>query len=160
MTADQGGRFPAHRQPTAREVLLGLLLALSVAVVVWWLVGPMTIDLPDPDVAVRAPELGATVERVIGLAALVVAVMSSFLLLRSGSAIDRRWWPVLAVLLLTAAFLAYGWRVLTAEVIGANIGAGLFLLVGLPLAAIALIGVVVRAAWLLVRGRRPPAAYR
>lgn len=130
---------------------LGLLLALSVAGVVWWLVGPMTTDVPDPDVLVRASELGPRQELGIGLGALVLAVIVAVFLLRSGRSLDRRWWPVLLVLLLSAAFLAYGWRVLTAEVIGANIGASLFLLVGLPLAAIVLIAVVVRSAWLMNR---------
>ncbi|UWP80002.1 hypothetical protein [Dactylosporangium fulvum] len=49
--------------------------------------------------------------------------------------LDPRWWRVLGPLLAAGVIVGYGWRVMTAGVIGANIGAGLVVLFAGPVVA-------------------------
>jgi hypothetical protein len=65
------------------------------------------------------------------------------------------WWGVLVPLLVAGAFCGAGWRVITAGVVGANIGGGLLLVSGVPI-VVTLIGVAVVVAWSLRRQRRHP----
>jgi hypothetical protein len=67
--------------------------------------------------------------------------------------VDRRWWEVIGPLVVAGLMVGVGWRVLTAGVVGANIGAGLALMTGGPVVAALLLWALVRAL-LLVR-RRP-----
>lgn len=46
--------------------------------------------------------------------------------------LDPRWWAVLILLVVAGCIVGLGRRALTAGVIGANIGAGLFVFVGSP----------------------------
>lgn len=52
---------------------------------------------------------------------------------------DARWWSVLVPLMAAGFITGAGWRVMTAGVIGANIGAGLVVLFGSPLVAALLV---------------------
>jgi hypothetical protein len=52
---------------------------------------------------------------------------------------DLRWWSALGPLVASAALIGFGWRAVTAQVIGANIGAGCVILFGGPL-VLALLG--------------------
>lgn len=66
---------------------------------------------------------------------------------------DRRWLAVLLPLLGLAAFAAFTYRVATAGVGGANIGAGLFIALAGMLTVVALPWILGRSLWLLTRGR-------
>jgi hypothetical protein len=46
---------------------------------------------------------------------------------------DLRWWSAFGPLVASAALIGFGWRAVTAQVIGANIGAGCVILFGGPL---------------------------
>jgi len=46
---------------------------------------------------------------------------------------ELRWWSVLGPLVASAALIGFAWRIFTAQVIGANIGAGCVILAGGPL---------------------------
>lgn len=67
------------------------------------------------------------VRPVLGCGSALVAIVAALLLtwasLRHG--LDPRWWSVLGPLLFAGVLIGSGWRVFTAGVIGANIGAGL-----------------------------------
>jgi hypothetical protein len=102
----------------------------------------------------RSFDIGHTTEQVAGVSAAVLAAAAVVALMHAGRAgrFDRRWWPVLVELMLAGALCGAGWRILTAGVIGANIGAGLVLWVGAPIVA-ALVGLAVFD-WLSVRAQR------
>ncbi len=59
--------------------------------------------------------------------------------MRRRASADLRWLAVVLPLLAAAVLLGWGWRVLTAGVIGANIGAGLVVAFGGPLVVAALL---------------------
>jgi hypothetical protein len=79
--------------------------------------------------------------------ALVVFAVS-----RSRRSLDRRWAPPLGALVLAVCLVDAGGRVVTAAVIGANIGGGMVLLVGTPTVGALLVGATVWSVDLL---RRP-----
>ena len=63
---------------------------------------------------------------------LVLAVPVAVLVVAARSRPLDGWWTVLALLCAAGALAAAGSRVVTAGVVGANIGGGLFLLFGAP----------------------------
>ncbi|NJP34519.1 hypothetical protein [Micromonospora thermarum] len=145
--------------PYRPAVLLpSLLLVLATPVAVWWLVGDVTSGdarrLAAEGVAldhtVRPVSLGATGDRIVGVLACVAAAVALGVLVRGTVVrrLDARWWAVLAPLVVAGALVGYAARVLTAGVIGANIGAGLIVLVGGPVLAVLLVVAAV-AAWRL-----------
>jgi hypothetical protein len=132
-------------------------LALATPVATWWLVGQQDADVPagtELDYAYRPLDIDPEVERVVGIGSTLLAVVSAVVLLGFRRRFDRRWWSVLIPVLAAGVLIGSGWRVLTAGVIGANIGAGMMLLFGVPLIAALLIWAVGRSLYLLF-GRRP-----
>lgn len=125
------------------RALLGY--ALAVPVLTWWLVGDLTHPAARQlaaegvplDYYIRPPGLSTGQQTAIGVTALLVTAATAAVMI---SSLVRRTAPVtlwLMVLLpLTAAGVIVGftWRVWTAGSVGANIGAGLMLLFGLPMA--------------------------
>ena len=107
-----------------------VLAVLAVPVVTWWLTGDQSTTNPDnADYVLRPPfRLSARATRALGTGALVVTVVAAaFLIAASAShSFDLSWWSVVGPLLLLGIFLGLGLRIFTAGVIGANIGAGLF----------------------------------
>jgi hypothetical protein len=127
----------------------GLVLAaaiaysLAVPVVTWWLVGDQsTVPLSArPDYVIRPFRISPALERALGLMSVLVFSAAVAVLTRASlrHGLDLRWWSVLGPLLPAGVLLGFGWRVLTAGVIGANIGAGLFIFVAGPV-IVALLG--------------------
>ncbi len=114
-----------------------LALVLAVPVAAWWLVGDLS-TVPasmSPDYAFRPWPISPAAARAAGIGSLAVAGMAAAALgwaaLRRR--LDARWWAVLVPLLAAGFIAGTGWRVMTAGVIGANIGAGLVVLVGGPI---------------------------
>jgi hypothetical protein len=60
---------------------------------------------------------------------------------------DRRAAQLVALLMLAGVVLAFGARIVTAGVIGANIGGGFLVLVGLPMWTLAVAAAVIRYWW-------------
>jgi hypothetical protein len=121
---------------------VGCLLATPVAV--WWRVGDQSPTVPPGtalDYVIRPPVIDPWVERVIGIAAVLVVGGTVFLLVRGSrrGRFDRRWWAALLPALAAGIVAGLGGRVVTAGTIGANIGGGLVIIVGGPLVALLLL---------------------
>jgi hypothetical protein len=68
--------------------------------------------------------------------------------------LDARWWGVLVPLLAAGFIAGAGWRVMTARVIGANIGAGFVVLFGGPIFVLLVAWALVFSVFLLSLARR------
>src|SRR5215469_5218615 len=147
------------KRAVARWVALpaaaGLVLALPVAT--WWLVGDQstTSASEDPDFAFRPLDVSRGVERVAGRASALLAAVMLLLLVwfTVRHLFDARWWSVLVPLMAAGFITGAGWRVMTAGVIGANIGAGFVIMVGTPLVTALLVWAVARSIYLVHRLR-------
>ncbi|MGN9778229.1 hypothetical protein ACTMS0_21055 [Micromonospora sp. H33] len=148
--------------PYRPSILLpSLLLVLATPVAAWWLIGDLTsgqarrlaAEGTALDYTVRPVSLGAAGDRIVGVLACVAALVALGVLVRGTVVrqVDPRWWAVLLPLVAAGALAGYAGRVLTAGVIGANIGAGLIVLTGGPVLVVLLVVAAV-AAWRL-RGR-------
>ena len=111
-------------------VLAGAVaLVLAVPVAAWWRIGDRYSTLyPSPisSSVIRPFPVSPAAERAAGtgavLAAIVAATWLTWASLRHD--FDLRWWSVLGPLLPAGILAGFGWRVLTARMDGANIGAG------------------------------------
>ncbi|MGW0862281.1 hypothetical protein [Streptomyces sp. NPDC002611] len=131
----------------------GVALVLGVPVAAWGLMGQQNHDgLPasELDYAYQPWGIGDGVAAGVGGLALVLAGVGAAVLVRG--AMDRRWWGVLGPLVVVGLMVGVGWRVLTAGVVGANIGAGMLIIFGTPVAAGLLLWAVGRGVWLATRG--------
>jgi len=125
-------------------------LVAAVPVAAWGLMGQQNAtEVPDGqlDYAFRPFDVPDGLDTVLGVIALLLGGVGAALLVRASrrGELDRRWWEVIAPLVVAGVIVGAGWRVLTAGVVGANIGAGLVVIVGGPVVA----GLVL---WALVRG--------
>jgi hypothetical protein len=107
---------------------------LATPVVAWWATGDFSenIDPRRADYFLPPLPLGERVELGLGLGASVVAGASLVVLAVATRrrSVDRTWWAVLVPLLVVGAFCGWAYRVMSAAVSGANIGAGFLLMVG------------------------------
>jgi hypothetical protein len=158
-----GGRKPAGATWLTLPAAAGLVLATPVAA--WWIVGPQDsagFAPADLDYAIRPFRITPAAERAVGAGSVVLAVVTALLLgwatLRRR--FDPRWWRVLGALLIVGVLIGWSWRVLTAGVIGANIGAGMVILLIGPLVVFLLAFAVWRSLRLVspsAHGAAPPA---
>ncbi|MDQ6696261.1 MAG: hypothetical protein M3Z46_02230 [Actinomycetota bacterium] len=116
---------------------------------VWWIIGDQTdssIAGDSPDHMLEPLPLSGNVELGVGVAAVAVVVACSVVLVVRAhrQAWDRLWLGPLAAAASAAVITGYGCRVVTAGVIGANIGAGMMVMFGGPL-------VLVLLGWALAR---------
>ncbi len=109
------------------------LLALSTAVVVWWMIGDLSEpDLFAPDYMFEPPRIAGTVEDAIGIVGSIVTTAILIVLLRAlASRITRRQFAATVPVIALGAYVGFSWRVMTAAVSGANIGGGLLMLVAI-----------------------------
>jgi hypothetical protein len=103
----------------------------------WWLVGDQS-TVPassDPDYAFRPWPISPAAARAAGIGSLTIAATATGLLgwATARRLLDVRWWAVLVPLTAAGFIAGAGWRVMTAGVIGANIGAGFVVLLGGPI---------------------------
>ncbi|MEU5009519.1 hypothetical protein AB0G35_04345 [Streptomyces sp. NPDC021749] len=135
--------------PTAAAAVLPVALPVAV----WGLLGQDDYQGVPPsrlDYFVRPPELPPGLDTELGVLALTAVVASAVALARATChhAFDRRWWQVLAPLLAAGLLVGWGWRVLTAGTIGANIGAGVVLMAFGPVVAALVLSAAGRGIWL------------
>lgn len=117
---------------------VGLILATPAAT--WWLVGPLN-TAPAPvglDYTFRPWRISLLVARAAGMTATALALVSLAILIWATvrRLLEARWWLVLLPLLAAGFIAGAGWRVMSAGVLGSNIGAGFVVLFGWPLAAV------------------------
>lgn len=129
-----------------RYVAAAVAAVLAAPVATWTLLGDLSsegFDEEELDYLFRAPAVPRTVELLAGVAALAVLVVSALVIGRALHLghLRRPWLGTVVPLCAAGVVLGFGGRALTAGGIGANIGGGLFILFGLPLA-----GVLVAAA--------------
>ena len=130
----------AYDQVMVRSGILAgsVVLVLAVTVAAWYLGGfyheLRDLDFVDPDYFIRPFPISRAAERIIGVSAVVVTVAAGSLLTWASvqHSFDLRWWSVLGPLVAAAALIGFAWRIFTAQVIGANIGAGCMILFGGP----------------------------
>jgi hypothetical protein len=125
---------------------------------VWWAVGDLSVRPGSDrlDYLVRPPQLPASAELAVGLAAAVLVVLTAVVVLAPASTLrhDARWWSVLGPLVVGGAFAGVSWRIVTAGNYGANIGGGLLLLIAAPLTVALVVWTVARSVQLLREPRR------
>jgi len=151
------------RKGSTDQSLLAATLSLTfgTAVLTWWAIGDQSIAGMDPNqlcYAVGPIHLPSVVEAVLAGVGAVLAVLSvlTFGWHAIHRRVDWRWWPALLMLQLFAAMAASGGRVVTAGVIGVNIGAGLIILFGGPIMLALLISASVLIEKIMVpRTQRP-----
>lgn len=139
---------PAMARPVRRPTvwwarLASVVLIVAVPMATWWLVGPNpgneigsdpTLRPDDYDYLFHPPTIDAGVERFGGIAAVVAVVVSvgALVLAARRRRIDRRWWAPIVAASIVGVIVGLAERVMTAAVVGANIGGGFFLLFGTP----------------------------
>jgi hypothetical protein len=141
-------------QPQVMTLPAAGVLAAAVPVATWGLMGQDNAqELPPSqlDYAYKPLAIPAGLDTALGIVALLLAAVSTVLLVRAsrGGTFDQRWWQVLGPLLVVGLLAGAGWRVMTAGVIGANIGAGLVILFGAPLMAGLVLWSMGRGVWLV-----------
>jgi hypothetical protein len=144
-------RIAARRAAVAAA--LGLVLAVPVAT--WWLVGDLsTVPVSaGRDYAFRPWPIGPAVARAAGAGSLVLGAVAVVVLGWAAvrRVVDIRWWAVLLPLAVAGFIAGASWRVLTAGVIGANIGAAFVVFLGGPVVLVLVVWVLAFAAYLLSR---------
>ena len=139
---------------TADNPLSTRILAVSTALVValpvatWWAVGDLSEKGYDHlDYMVRPVPVPPVLEGVLGgFAAVVVA--ASLVVLGVGrvrGSVPRSIDATVAPLCVAGVIVGWGWRVVTAGVIGANIGGGMVMLLVLPVAVVLVAAAVANA---------------
>ncbi|GGL01093.1 hypothetical protein [Mangrovihabitans endophyticus] len=138
----------------ATLILVAGLVAVA-AVAAWWQIGDQSSAGPEqnPEYAVPPPDLPAGAETAAGVACLVVVigVLAALAWATATRAVRRRWWLVAAPAVLAGYVAGACLRVLTAGVLGANIGAGLAVVAGVPAVALLTLWSMVWAAVLATR---------
>ncbi|MEV7346108.1 hypothetical protein [Streptomyces sp. NPDC093544] len=129
------------------------VLVAGVPVAAWGLMGQQnSAELPASQLDYAFQPLGIPegLDTVLGVTALLVAGVGATLLVRASRSggLDKHWWGVLAPLIMAGLLVGMGWRVMTAGVIGANIGAGLVVFFGGPVVAGLLLWALGRGVWL------------
>ncbi|MEV8544873.1 hypothetical protein [Streptomyces sp. NPDC051572] len=149
--------------PRATHLSAAATLVAAVPVAVWGLLGRQDVEgfsASELDYAYRPLDISDGAAAVVGVVALLLAGVGGALLVRASrrGELERRWWEVLAPLMPAGVIVGVGWRVLTAGVLGVNVGAGLTMLFGGPVVAGLLLWALVRGIW--PANRRPAGHYR
>lgn len=135
-----------------------MVLVAATPIATWWVVGDLSgTAIDDPDFLYRPLDLAPATEDLVGAGAtlLVLATATALAVGVARHEVDlRRWWSVLVPLLAAGALAGTGWRVVTAGVIGANIGGGLVLLFVAPIVLGLVVWAAGRASWLLLSSPR------
>jgi hypothetical protein len=126
------------RRPGYACLVLGTLGVLATPVVVYWWVGDLTSEglaTENADYVMRPPDWSAATVRVAAIGSLCVVLATAGLLVFAAwqRLLCWEWLGVMAQLAVVGSVVAVGYRVATAGVIGANIGFGFFVMLGVPL---------------------------
>ncbi|MEY9876671.1 hypothetical protein ABH931_006181 [Streptacidiphilus sp. MAP12-33] len=135
----------------------GLALVVTSPVLTWEAVGDLSLQgYTQLDYAVRPPRLGPGTTLALGLSATLVGLTALAVLVLAF--VERwvrpGWLLVVGPLVLVGVLAGLVGRVMTAGVIGANIGAGLAAMAFVPV-ALMLVGLAGGACVFMLRGRHP-----
>lgn len=136
---------------------VSVILVLAATIATWYLVGDQSTTSPDDaDYVIRPIRVSRRLERVVGLGGVLLTVVAATALIWASvrHTFDLRWWLAIGPATAAGALLGLAWRVLTAGVIGANIGAGCMLMFGAPLVALLLAWVIAVVVYLLTGSPR------
>ena len=114
-----------------------VLLILSVPVAAWWLIGDLSESAGDYFM-LRPLTIEVGSEPMFGVLAGIAAIVGAALVLRGRSLLrlaPTLWEQALLLTVGAEVGIAFVYRVFTAGVVGANIGGGMMLLMGVPLVA-------------------------
>lgn len=140
-------------------VAAALGLVLTVPVATWWLAGDLsTVPVSaGRDYAFRPWPIGPAVARAAGAGSLAAGIVTVAVLAWATArrVLDIRWWAVLLPLAAAGFIAGAGWRVMTAGVIGTNIGAGFVVFFGGPVVLVLLVWALAFAAYLLSSADHP-----
>ncbi len=149
----------------------GAALVLACPFVTWWLIGDLTFQkgtaYPGDFFLYRPPPISPAAELAIGIASSSVALLALAVLIYATikARFDSQWWLVLSLLIAAGMVVGAAERVMTAGVVGANIGGGLAAILGPPIVAVLVIVAAVLARSILCRVKsagqvsQPPAGY-
>jgi hypothetical protein len=117
--------------------LAGAFAILATPVAAWWLIGDQSesrVPRRNRDYFARAPNVASWIVATAGAVALLVLVAAAGVLVQAvrHRRIARGWMGVVGLLSFAGVLVAFFGRIATAGVDGANIGAGLSLIVGGP----------------------------
>jgi hypothetical protein len=133
------------RRALAGVVVATALLSLAAAAIAWSIGVALANDISEPDYMVEPIEALVDARWLILGVALMVAAAAAASLLRSARRGATVRLGVVAPLVGIGVAIGAGYAVVTAPVIGANIGGGMVMM-GLPVAVVVLAVVAVRAA--------------
>jgi hypothetical protein len=128
------------------EMAAAVCLVVVAPVIPWWIIGDQSIPGRNHDDLNYMIEpsilLPPWVEHTLGLTSAMVALASVRVLTHAvrQQRLDPRWCVVLAPFVLAGLMLGAGWRVVTAGVLGANIGGGLLVMFGGPVVLVLMLG--------------------
>lgn len=135
--------------PSSARNVAAVVLVLAVPVAVASLVGDLSeTNDPRPDYVIRPPEIPIALGLTLAALSVLLVIVSTAVIVSSWrwERPQPGWLSVLLPVLAVGAIVGLAWRVLTAAVIGANIGAGLMVLLGTPV-VVALIVFAGISAW-------------
>lgn len=117
--------------------MVAAVAILATPVAAWWLIGDQSESRVAPrnrDYFARAPKVPSAIVAAAGAVALLVLVIATVVLMQAvrHRRIARGWIGVVGLLSLAGVLVALFGRIATAGVDGANIGAGLSVIVGGP----------------------------
>lgn len=149
---------PQRSMCSTRQVVACIGLVLATPVAACWLMDLIAAadHLEDPDYAVRPLQIDPTTKLALGILALAVVVgaILELALFEPARQLIREWWSVIFPLVSVGIICGTGWAIMTAPVIGANIGAGMIILTAPPV-VVALLTWAAVGCYGAIRRRRP-----
>ncbi len=146
------GRDRIPRRSVVEPLIAVLVVALTSAATTWWLVGDLTVTTSGHiTYTIVPPDISPGWGRAIGIGSAVIggSAVASALYGSAKGRWDPGWRWVMAMVGGAGMILGYGSRVLTAGFSGANLGAGLVVLLGAPIVLGLLGAALVRSCRLL-----------
>jgi hypothetical protein len=117
--------------------LAGIVAVIATPIAAWWLIGDQTFTggrRDNLDYMYRAPHLSGRIATLAGAVALAAVVTGAAVLYMEARRrrVDSRWLGVVMLLMVSGVVLAGMDRIVTAGVVGANIGGGFAIFFGAP----------------------------
>jgi hypothetical protein len=135
-----GGAVSDPRSMRTSDAAAGAALISATPVVAWWVVGDLSedVDPQNADYMVRPPPLSPAGQHAIGIVASVVVAAALGVLVTASvrRRIEPRWWGFALPLVALGICAGVSYRIVTAAVIGANIGGGMVVMTA-PIVAVA-----------------------